>query len=333
MIAISPQFYFYLESGIFLILFILVIFSTLRLKSAPSKTRLLILLFLLSYSLSVAFSAIAKWYKFYYNLTPSDLETFSLNYGVNLLLQARFKYLFTIMANTCFHLVSYEIFSRPKGRYSRFVGNLTSIVATLYFMPIFNSTYKLLISLSLFVHSLVVYLPILIESRKMIARTSAETKKVIRGTFYMSMLLISLLIIAILDIILTNFGGMAYSFTYYLAWVDVLVATSIAFRIFVFPNWSFVSRDIGSTIKKQDEQSPIKKHGVPPSPMMFIVCPICNTAKYYLLPEEMRKKVSESPSGIASMLIPPHEICEHTYVVHLDKNFKVRNTQPVDFIA
>ena len=69
------------------------------------------------------------------------------------------------------------------------------------------------------------------------------------------------------------------------------------------------------------------------SKVMFVECPKCNRAKSISIPEEISLKTLKSPSGMTSMLIPSQEICEHTFIVHFDKNFKVRNTQQVDCIA
>ncbi|TFH26509.1 MAG: hypothetical protein E4G98_06995 [Promethearchaeota archaeon] len=139
---------------------------------------------------------------------------------------------------------------------------------------------------------------------------------------------------AIFDRILTNFMQLSYSPSYYLAWLIVLLAIFFAFKLFIFTDWKLFMTQTSKTAPPEEKfiDKKISHHNID-VPMMLIDCPFCNTAKYHLIPESTQKKVKESPSGITTMLIKEMDICEHTFLVYFDKEYKVRSMQKVDIIS
>ena len=199
-------------------------------------------------------------------------------------------------------------------------------------MPIFSSEYKLLTQIGLFIHSLLIYIPILLKTKKIMNKTTGKTKKIMMGTFFIAFLLVFLLFIAVFDSIFTNYIGVAYSFFYYLGWITVLMAVFMGFYIFVLPNWVSLNRSVGLK-QKLKKKSWIEKFEPLSDPVMLIICPKCKKAKYHVIPENIQEEVKNSPSGITSLLILKDEICEHTFLVYFDKQYKVRSMQSVDYVA
>jgi hypothetical protein len=333
MADIQSLVYFLLEAGIFIIVVGLILITLLKFHLEASKIRAFILMFLIMYGLSVFFSALTKYIKYRYGLMPADISTFSMNYFVNVVLYARIKYVFTVLANFAYFLAFYEIVSIPKSFYSRLIGNLTSVLITLYLVPVFSARYNLFLSIALFLHSLLIYIPIIYKTRQIIPNSSSTTCQIMRTTFIMSLLLSAVLLIALLDRISTSILSLAYSFFYYLAWGVVLFVIFFAFKLYVFSDWHLFTAPVAPPDTPNGQFIDRKMgHADIDAPLMLIICPHCKTARYHLIPESTQLKVNESPSGITTMLIKEQDFCGHTFLVYFDRNYKVRSVQKVDII-
>ncbi|MHA1672830.1 MAG: hypothetical protein ACTSYI_04325 [Promethearchaeota archaeon] len=320
-------FYSYFESGVFILIMSLMVLAFIQYTKTKSRIQRFIFFFLLFYAFSVAFSAITKHWK-YVEINP-DLglvffENFADSYWAQLIYFARLKYVSIISANISFINLYYEIYSKPRSKLTQYTENFSSIIISLHFVPIFSSIMKIMLMGCVLLHSMLVYIPVLVQSRQMLRRTSHATHKVIRVTFFLSLLLVLLVFIAVMDALVYSVLGMDFPLFYYLGWMDVVFAMIFATRNFIFSDWSVVKHEINLTAENHTENS---------SKVLFIECPICKRAKYISILEKILLKTLKSPSGMSSMLIPSQEICEHTFIVHFDENFKVRNTQQVDFIA
>ncbi|MHA1674859.1 MAG: hypothetical protein ACTSYI_14685 [Promethearchaeota archaeon] len=348
MSSVQTLFFSLFEFGIFLIILSLVIVSIFKFDHDSTKTRSLIVLFFIMNCISVLFSALTKYIKYEFDILSVESSIFAENYWMSLILYARLKYLFTILANMAFFLAFYEIFSKPKMSYASFIGNLTSIFVTLHFVPVFSFGYNFSLSICLFLQSLLIYTPILTKSYRLMAHSTSTTNKIIRNAFLMSFLMISLLLIALLDRLITGVFQVDYSLFYYLGWLIVLLVVILAFRIFVFSDWQLFafpssdspssdtpSSDTYSADIPNSEQLFVDKGAkkdVINSPLILVECPICHTTKYRVIPETTQHQVSESMAGISSMLIKQKDICEHTFLVYFDRQYKVRNVQKVDIV-
>ncbi len=318
--------YFIIETVIFCLVLTLTFGTLKKLKANKSQLRIYILSFLIMNAFSILFSAIAKFMKFYFQLYPSEQIIFSDNYGLNLILFGRIKYTANIFANLSFFFASYELFSRPQTIYTRIVTHLTTIITTLYLIPNSSSTFSLVLSICLFVHSILVYLPISIVAYQKIALSKKNTKKMMKLTFYLALSLNSTLLFALLDRVWNLFIRHESSPFYFLGWLGVLFGIIFAFKLFVFSDWRQFQLPKQSKEFIDRDKTSSNLHG----PLMLIMCPICRETKYRIISKNAQEKVSTNPGGIATMLINKNDICPHTFVVYYDKNFKVRNTQPLD---
>jgi hypothetical protein len=61
-------------------------------------------------------------------------------------------------------------------------------------------------------------------------------------------------------------------------------------------------------------------------------CPICGKSKFQKLPSGLVKKRKEFKKGIVGILIPEKKICDHKFVVYIDKNFNLRDVLSADEI-
>ena len=60
---------------------------------------------------------------------------------------------------------------------------------------------------------------------------------------------------------------------------------------------------------------------------ILIVCPKCKNKKILKIP----KKVINQAKQLTTISIPSHAVCEHSFQSFVDKNFKIRGYQNVDF--
>ncbi len=58
-----------------------------------------------------------------------------------------------------------------------------------------------------------------------------------------------------------------------------------------------------------------------------VVCPVCNKSKDLTVP----KSIVNNSSQLTTLSVPKGAACEHHFQAFLDKNFKVRGYQKVDF--
>ncbi len=61
---------------------------------------------------------------------------------------------------------------------------------------------------------------------------------------------------------------------------------------------------------------------------VFIQCPICHKSGTI---EVKKKEIERSPTGLTTIEIK-EDICEHRFLVYVDKNFKMRESEKLDFI-
>jgi hypothetical protein len=76
-------------------------------------------------------------------------------------------------------------------------------------------------------------------------------------------------------------------------------------------------------IKSSDEKNSLKDTN-----MIKIVCPTCNTEKQL----NINNSLIKSNQRLTTLSIPKGLICEHHFQAFIDKNFRVRGYQKVDFI-
>ncbi|TFG08336.1 MAG: hypothetical protein EU539_02565 [Promethearchaeota archaeon] len=79
---------------------------------------------------------------------------------------------------------------------------------------------------------------------------------------------------------------------------------------------------IAKTENNQELKNPEEKISIP------FTCPICKTKKELIL----EKSVINEAKQLTTISIPKNKICPHHFQAFVDKNFKVRGYQKVDFI-
>ena len=62
---------------------------------------------------------------------------------------------------------------------------------------------------------------------------------------------------------------------------------------------------------------------------VILECPSCHATKMQKLPKELMEKRNQSSKGVVTILIPEGAICPHLFLVYIDKNFSVRDTEAV----
>ena len=123
-----------------------------------------------------------------------------------------------------------------------------------------------------------IYIPIISSLTKRVPNTTGITKTKIQGTIWIASLLVTLLLIAIMDTIFTIFLNMSYSVFYYLAWLDVLLASGIAMKVFIFGDWS----DLQENLKRDSHSNetatklPILSGQLLKANVMLVECPHCH---------------------------------------------------------
>ncbi|MFO7795053.1 MAG: hypothetical protein ACQERB_03645 [Promethearchaeati archaeon] len=72
--------------------------------------------------------------------------------------------------------------------------------------------------------------------------------------------------------------------------------------------------------------NPIKSH-MDDFVKVIFVCPICKKKKEVVLP----KNAINQTKGLSTLSIHKELVCEHTFQAYIDKNYKIRGYQKVDF--
>lgn len=57
---------------------------------------------------------------------------------------------------------------------------------------------------------------------------------------------------------------------------------------------------------------------------VLLVCPTCNAIKTQSLPEQIMQQKFQCEQGIIGILVPEKSICEHVFIVYIDKAFNIR---------
>lgn len=314
----------FFESVLFLTVLGIMLYTFSKKRHTSNRTQKIVFWFIFFYMLSIGFSAATKYLKYLDFLQIPEFVQWEENYWFNLLYQARLKYVVIVISHYNLNRLYHEVFSKPRQWYSKITENLTSVVITLHFMPIFTSIFKLFLMGTVFVHALVVFVPIWYSSYKMLSKTSKETHSMMKNTFTLSILLMCLLFFGLIDAVINNIVNRSFPLFYYLSWIMLFFILIKSARDFIFHHKEAVILDNNFLHDGNQEK---------PSHSMFIECPICHSASYYPISESISKKAQQNPSGITSMLIPAMTVCEHAFIVHFDLDFKVRNTQEVDFVA
>ena len=60
------------------------------------------------------------------------------------------------------------------------------------------------------------------------------------------------------------------------------------------------------------------------------MCPECGRTKVVKIPDNIFQAATECEKGILAILIPEHTICNHTFMIFVDRNFSVRDTMSTD---
>ena len=63
---------------------------------------------------------------------------------------------------------------------------------------------------------------------------------------------------------------------------------------------------------------------------MFLECPFCGITKPKEIPKNIKWRSIIATSGVTEILIPQWLVCEHTFLIYVDKNLKVRGTSPIE---
>ncbi|MHA1791238.1 MAG: hypothetical protein ACTSVI_01255 [Promethearchaeota archaeon] len=78
---------------------------------------------------------------------------------------------------------------------------------------------------------------------------------------------------------------------------------------------------IMSTLEKKDAEESISLKEI------LVQCPSCKKSKKIEIPE----KVILENSGICTIAVPAGHVCNHSFQVFIDKKFKARGYQPIDY--
>lgn len=71
-------------------------------------------------------------------------------------------------------------------------------------------------------------------------------------------------------------------------------------------------------------------HRTGEKPAILIQCPKCLKYLYYEISDSLRDKRARNPKELVSIRIPPNLICEHSFLVYLDKEFGIRSYTLID---
>lgn len=61
---------------------------------------------------------------------------------------------------------------------------------------------------------------------------------------------------------------------------------------------------------------------------IYIICPVCQKSGWLMVPKE---PIQSSQKGLTTITIEK-TICDHTFIVYLDKNFNIRAREQIDFV-
>ena len=65
---------------------------------------------------------------------------------------------------------------------------------------------------------------------------------------------------------------------------------------------------------------------------LILKCPVCGASKMQKIPESLINKRNCNEKGICTILIPEDSICEHLFVVYVDRDFRIRGADTPDEI-
>ncbi len=317
--ALSEDFYFYLEFSFFLLNLVISIAAAYKLRKEKSKAQLFAFLFILAYGFSNFFSALNRYSKLILSSNPMLYESLSKQGWFFLIDQARLKYCFIIIANLYFNIFHYEIYSKPKKKIYHTTAHFTTILLCLHLVPFVSSSYKFLLKFGVFIYSLITLIPIIIQSHISMKQIKDDTKQNVKATLFIAYLLGVIIICALFDPIFNIFFNINFSIFYFIAWIAVLGAIFFASHSFILNDWNKIKKDIKNIINSDE--------------VIYLSCPKCHTAKYYDIPDSKIKKIHESPTGITPIVIPKNITCEHEYIIYIDKKFHVRSREILGFIA
>ena len=85
---------------------------------------------------------------------------------------------------------------------------------------------------------------------------------------------------------------------------------------------------IGSLIEIEKKKPEVKKNG---GKSIILECPICHVQGKKVFPHETVLERANNTKGIVKMLLnEDKEICEHTFVAFVDRNFSIRGYESID---
>lgn len=65
---------------------------------------------------------------------------------------------------------------------------------------------------------------------------------------------------------------------------------------------------------------------------VLLKCPICEKTRIQRIPQALTQNREKSEKGILTILIPDNTICEHMFVIQVDRHFHVRDAFSIDTI-
>ncbi|MCF2138777.1 MAG: hypothetical protein K9W44_01815 [Candidatus Lokiarchaeota archaeon] len=65
-------------------------------------------------------------------------------------------------------------------------------------------------------------------------------------------------------------------------------------------------------------------------PAIQIQCPTCYKFLYYEIPDSLIEKRTQNPKNLVSIKVPSGLICEHSFLIYIDKQFAIRSYSPID---
>ncbi len=61
-----------------------------------------------------------------------------------------------------------------------------------------------------------------------------------------------------------------------------------------------------------------------------LICPTCFAAKIQKLPEQIMSRRYQHNNGIIGILVPENTVCNHLFIVYVDKHFAARDRVAAD---
>ena len=124
-----------------------------------------------------------------------------------------------------------------------------------------------------------------------------------------------------------------YTVFYYLAVVSGMISIAGFYLGIVVPPYlqqQRITTAIETTISHKAEKTLLRLRMKSDIPAITIQCPECRKFLYYEITSTIMEARMANPKELVSISIPPEIICEHTFVIYVDKRFEVRSVSSID---